>query len=415
MKDFKIWQDLSNSGLIQSIAKTVGTPAYIYSEQVMRQQYQRLQKVLPPSGMVCFAVKACSNLAILSFFKKMGAGFDIVSGGELKRVLISGGRPKEIVFSGVGKTEEEMVLGVKHGILSFNVESEGELRALERVARELNSKAPVAFRVNPNVPVETHPYLSTGLKTSKFGIDSNTALELCKYVSSSSALKLVGLSCHIGSEIKEIAPLRAAYFEMAELAEALMEQGVKIEFVDFGGGFGIDYQRSGDSLDLEKLSGLFQEVSSRLKSIKFLVEPGKFLIAPAGVLLTKVLYRKSNHDNQFAVVDAGMNDLIRPALYKAYHHIEVVGLDDDRKIPISIVGPVCETGCFFAKDRLLPDMKEGDLLLIRDAGAYGSTMASNYNTRPLPAEVLVRDDGSYSVIRQRQSLEQIWENESMQG
>ncbi len=393
-----------------NLARQYSTPLYVYSAAMIRERYEAFDAAfhgIPHT--ICYSVKANSNLSILRLLAKRGSGFDVVSGGELERVLKADRKAaKKVVFSGVGKTRAELSAALKAGIFLFNVESESELEALAECADRLRITAPVALRVNPDVAAETHPYISTGLRQHKFGVPIREARALYAKASTARYLKVRGVSVHIGSQITDVAPFGEAMARVAELVRGLRADGHRIDSVDAGGGLGIGYRNpqpkeSGDSITAyaraltEPLRGL---------NVRLLLEPGRSIVGAAGVLLTTVVYRKENDGKRFLVVDAAMNDLIRPALYGAYHDIIPVVRDMDsaaRSEVTDIVGPVCETGDFFARDRELQAADEGDLLAILDAGAYGMVLASNYNTRPRPAEVLVSGK-SAKVIRRREKL-----------
>jgi diaminopimelate decarboxylase len=352
-------------------------------------------------------VKANSNLSILRLLAKKGCGFDVVSGGELERVLVADRKSaKNVVFSGVGKSREELTVALKAGILLFNVESESELEALAECASRLRNKAPLALRVNPDVAAETHPYISTGLHKHKFGVPIGNALPLYARAATKEYLQVRGVSVHIGSQITEVSPFGEAMSRVAELVRQLRADGHAIDYVDAGGGLGISYDkpRAGDFPAY--VANYARQLSGPLGPLKVrvLLEPGRSILAPAGVLLTSVVYKKANNGKRFLVVDAAMNDLIRPALYGAYHEIVPVALrDGSQKEMADVVGPVCESGDFFARDRELAGVGEGDLLAILDAGAYGMVLASNYNTRPRPAEVLIKGK-TVKVVRRRERV-----------
>jgi diaminopimelate decarboxylase len=359
---------------------------------------------------VCYSAKANSNLSILRLFAGMGCGFDVVSGGELERVLrVDRRAAKKIVFSGVGKTADEIQAALKAGILLFNVESESELSTLAECAEHSKQKARIALRVNPDVPANTHPYISTGLQQHKFGIPIGEARALYARVSGPRYLKVAGVSVHIGSQITDVKPFAVTMERVAELVQELREDGHQIDYVDAGGGLGIAYEESDLPEFSEYLAAYAEAVLQPLRGLKvhLLLEPGRFIVGPAGALLTRVLYRKTNGTKKFVVTDAAMNDLLRPSLYQAHHEIAPVRWDaTPAKEIVDIVGPVCETGDFFARDRELPLINEGDLVALLDAGAYGMALASNYNTRPRPAEVLV-DGKSVKLIRRRETLEDL--------
>ncbi|HYT22591.1 MAG TPA: diaminopimelate decarboxylase, partial [Candidatus Polarisedimenticolia bacterium] len=360
-------------------------------------------------------VKANSNLGILRLIGRAGCGFDVVSGGELERVLrVDRRAAKKVVFSGVGKTSDEMGAALKSRILLFNVESESELWVLAECAARARERARIALRVNPDVPANTHPYISTGLQQHKFGVPIDEARKLHAQASGSGYLQIAGVSVHIGSQITEVDPFAAAMKRVAELVRALRRDGHRIEYVDAGGGLGISYDGS-DNPDFESFVGDYAEaVLGPLRGLKvhLLLEPGRSIVGPAGALLTRVLYKKTNGSKKFLVVDAAMNDFLRPSLYEAYHEIVPLRLgEEDLSERVDVVGPICESGDFFARDRELPVTNEGDVLAILDAGAYGMALASNYNTRPRPAEVLV-EGRSARVIRRRETIGDLLRAES---
>ncbi len=392
---------------LAQLAKKLNTPLYVYSANTIRQRlktFDRAFRAIPHT--VCYSVKANSNLSILSLLAKLGCGFDVVSGGELERVLRADRRAaKKAVFSGVGKTSEEMRAALKADILLFNIESESELEVLAESAAKLKKTARVALRVNPDVSAETHPYISTGLHKHKFGVPIQQARELYAVAAKKKYLETAGVSVHIGSQITDVSPFAAAMERVAELIRGLRADGHQIKYVDAGGGLGIAYRG-------EKLPGLAAQAGAYAEALigpllelklHLLLEPGRSIVAPAGALLTRVLYRKTNNGKKFLIVDAAMNDLIRPSLYQAYHEIVTVRSATADVETTDVVGPVCETGDFFARDRELPVVPEGDLLALLDTGAYGLVLSSNYNTRPRPAEVLV-DGSKFKVIRRRETL-----------
>jgi diaminopimelate decarboxylase len=406
------------------VAEKLGTPLYVYSAGTILDHNTRLDAALAPlDHLICYAVKANSNRAILKLLADAGAGFDIVSGGELFRVLEAGGDPAKCTFAGVGKSREEIEYALEQGVYSFNVESEAELDYINRIAGAKKTRAPIALRVNPDVAARTHEYISTGSRDNKFGIALDHVLAVYERASTMRNIEIAGLQMHIGSQITEAAPFANAIRKVEPIVRELKSKyGVK--FFSIGGGMGIIYRRA-----LESGSGKWwhdhggepsafsvRDYASvimpplRKLPIRILVEPGRFLVGNAGVLLTRVLYIKKSGAKKFAIVDAGMNDLIRPALYQSYHEIvPVIDTKSERERKISkvdIVGPVCESGDFFALDRKMPELHEGDLLAIMSAGAYGFVMASNYNSRPLPAEALVRGN-KFSLIRKRQTREDL--------
>jgi diaminopimelate decarboxylase len=403
---------------LAAVAARFGTPAYIYSAQTAQARFRALDqafKTVPHT--LCYSVKANSNLSLLRLLHKMGAGFDVVSGGELERVARVGKRAlKSTVFSGVGKTAAEMDAALRAGILMFNLESESEMRLLAERARRFQKNrrkttAPIAFRVNPDVVAETHPYISTGLREHKFGVPMSEALRLYSAAAGERGLEVRGISVHIGSQITSVQPFREAMGRVAELARELFKRDHAIRYIDCGGGLGIDYGNgSGIEQDLSATAAAYaQAVLEPLSGldIHLLLEPGRSIIGPAGVLLTRVLYLKRNGQKRFAIVDAAMNDLLRPSLYNAYHQIVPVERRENAGLTrLDIVGPICETGDFFARDRELPALEEGDLLAILDAGAYGMSLASNYNSRPRPVELLVQGK-QVKVIRKRESVKEL--------
>jgi len=390
---------------LRAIAERVGTPCYVYSLATLRRHLQVFDaafEALP--HLVCFSVKANSNLAILRTFTRAGSGFDIVSGGELFRVLKAGADPAKIVFSGVGKTVREMRYALTAGILMFNVESPGELEALNAVAGELGARASVALRVNPDVDPKTHPYISTGLKKSKFGIHIQRSLEDYRRARALAHIDVVGVDCHIGSQLTTVPPFVDALDRVRDLIGRLQSDGFCIRYIDMGGGLGITYNDERPPEPREYAAALAEGL--RGLDVTLILEPGRVIVGNAGVLLTKVLYRKSTDEKNFVVVDGGMNDLIRPALYGSYQAIEAVQRGERGTFVADVVGPVCESGDFFAKDREIPVVESGDLLAVMSAGAYGFVMASNYNARPRPPEVLV-DGDSFHVVRERETLEDL--------
>jgi diaminopimelate decarboxylase len=403
---------ISNQTLC-TLANTHATPLYVYSREVIEARYAELEKALSSAKpLICFAIKANGTLEILRSFARLGAGFDIVSQGELRRALKAEANPEKIVFSGVGKDREELEFALRSGIKFLNVESLPELELLEAVARAINCKAPFCFRINPDVDASTHKHLTTGTKANKFGVPVADALEAALRSAKSPHLEFLGLDCHIGSQINEVEPLERTYVEMLRIANLFEGRGLAVRCIDLGGGFGIGYSGHCTPLDLGALAAMVKRVLAG-KKYEFVFEPGRFLIAEAGTLLTRVLYLKENGSKTFAVVDAGMNDLVRPAMYDAFHAVELVSREAGKEPaqPTDVVGPVCESACYFAHNRVLPVLRSGDLLAIRDAGAYGSVMASNYNARRMPAEVLVEHDGSARVIRRRDTFEDLWKNE----
>jgi diaminopimelate decarboxylase len=395
---------------LQKLAERHGTPLYVYSAAMISERYAAFDAAFRDQPhTICYSVKANSNLTILRMLARKGCGFDVVSGGELERVLTANRKAaKKVVFSGVGKTREELAAALEAGIMLFNVESESELWALAECAGRARKVAPVAMRVNPNVAAETHPYISTGLRKHKFGVPIHDARALYAKASGARYLKVRGVSVHIGSQITDVAPFGEAMARVADLVRELRVGGHRIDYIDAGGGLGIAYEEPNKSEFSAHVAAYARALAAPLRSLNvmLLLEPGRSIIGPAGVLLTSVVYRKENDGKRFLVVDAAMNDLIRPALYGAYHEIIPVtqNVGSVAKSEVTdIVGPVCETGDFFARDRELPVVEEGSLLAILDAGAYGMVLASNYNTRPRPAEMLVSGK-SAKVIRRREKV-----------
>lgn len=395
---------------LPTIAREVGTPCYVYSAHVMAEQFGRLrgamEKALPKNRqpLLCFACKANSNIAVLTHLKHLGSGLEIVSEGELLRGLKAGFDPAKIVSTGVGKQRAEIAAGLKAGILQFNVESLPELETINAVAGELGKTADVAFRLNPDVSGGGHDKISTGRKKDKFGIGIEQIYDIYGLAASLPHVRPVGLSMHIGSQVFEVERFRDAFTRLPDVVKTLRAQGHAVTRLDIGGGFPIIY-REEKLLDLDSYAAWVNDIIVPLDT-DIIMEPGRYLVGNAGVLLSEILYVKETPERSFLIIDAAMNDLIRPAMYDAYHEIEPVAESNRARKRYDIAGPVCETGDTFAKDRELPEMRQGELCAVRSAGAYGASMASNYNTRTLAAEVMVKD-GQYAVIRQRQSYEDI--------
>lgn len=388
-----------------AIADTYSTPCYVYSHAALTQAFRDFDQALQGRNhLICYAMKANSNLAILNLLARLGAGFDIVSGGELQRVLAAGGDPGKVVFSGVGKTADEMRLALDCGILCFNVESEAELLRLNEVAGTMNKIAPISLRVNPDVDANTHPYISTGLKGNKFGVAHEDALRLYRLAASLANLQIKGIDCHIGSQLTETRPFADALDRVLTLVDALEAEGIVLEHLDLGGGLGIRYQDETPPLIADYIDTLLAKLQGRSQTI--LLEPGRALVGNAGLLLTRVEYLKHGAEKNFAIVDAAMNDLMRPALYDAYHDIVPVVPRNNSKAIYEIVGPVCESGDFLGHERLL-DLHQGDLLAILSAGAYGMSMSSNYNSRVRAAEVMVKGQEIF-LIREREKTTELF-------
>ena len=395
---------------LSALAQRFGTPTYVYSRAHIEAQYRAYADAL--AGMphlVCFAVKANSNLGVLNLLARLGAGFDIVSGGELERVLAAGGEPSRIVFSGVGKSRDDMRRALEVGVHCFNVESSVELERLQKVAAELGVKAPVSLRVNPDVDAGTHPYISTGLKENKFGIDIEQAEAVYARAAELPNLEVIGVDCHIGSQLTTLEPFLDALDRLLLLVDKLAARGIVIKHLDLGGGLGVQYRDEQPPLAGDYITAVRKRLAGRDLSLVF--EPGRFIVANAGVLLTQVEYLKHTEHKDFAIVDAAMNDLIRPALYQAWMDVSPVQPRDGEARRYDLVGPICETGDFLAKDRQLV-LEEGDLLAVRSAGAYGFVMSSNYNTRGRAAEVLVDGEQAFEV-RRRETVQELYAGESL--
>jgi len=396
---------------VDEIAGQYGTPCYIYSRAALEQQWRAFDGAfVDRPHLICYAVKANSNLAILNVLARLGSGFDIVSLGELRRVLAAGGNPEKIVFSGVGKREDEILAALKIGIRCFNVEVSSELDRINQLAGQLGVVAPVSFRVNPDVDAKTHPYISTGLKENKFGIDIGKAVSEYRRAAKMPNIKVVGIDFHIGSQLTETAPFLAALDRVLALVDDLQSDGIGLQHLDLGGGLGIRYRSETPPLPAEYIAAIFQRLSGR--DFEILLEPGRAIVGNAGILVTRVEYLKPTENKNFAIVDAAMNDLLRPSLYGAWQ--DIIPVNATVKVETQawdIVGPVCETGDFLGKDRAL-NLGEGDLLAVLSAGAYGFSMSSNYNSRPRVAEIMVDGENSH-LIRARETIEQLWVGEQI--
>ena len=407
-KEGRLWaEDVDISAAVSAWQ----TPCYVYSRATLERHWKAFDTALGEQPhLVCYAVKANSNIAVLNVLAKLGSGFDIVSIGELERVLHAGGSADKIVFSGVGKKAEEMARALDVGIRCFNVESQAELYQLEQVAAEKGVTAPVSLRVNPDVDAKTHPYISTGLKDNKFGIAIDDADNVYQYITDSKHLSVQGVDCHIGSQLTEVTPFVDALDRVLALVDRLAEKNITLHHLDLGGGLGIQYQDETPPLPEEQMAALLQRLQGR--DYEILIEPGRAIAGNAGILITEVLYLKHNEEKNFAIVDVAMNDLMRPALYGAWQAIEPVVQNPQASSKVyDVVGPICETGDFLGKERELA-IEQGDLLVIRSAGAYGFTMSSNYNSRPRIAEVMVDGEKSH-IVRRRETIEQLFENESV--
>ncbi len=390
---------------VREIIEKFGTPCYIYSLATLERHYQAFDQAFSSVGhLVCYSVKANSNLAILAALARLGAGADIVSGGELYRAIKAGIPASRIVFSGVGKTEAEIEAALKSDILMFNVESLQELELIGQMASRMGKEARVALRINPDVDPQTHPYISTGLRKNKFGLPLDQALEGYRLAREMPGLSPVGVDCHIGSQITELSPFLDALKRVKEFISQLEEEGIKISYLDLGGGLGIPYRDETPPHPTYYGQALVKE----LKGLPYtlILEPGRVIVGNAGILVTRVLYTKDTGEKRFVIVDAGMNDLARPSLYGSYHEIVPVRRDERETVVVDVVGPICESGDFLARERPLPEVAPGDLLAVMSAGAYGFVMASNYNSRPRPAEVLVKGDQFY-LVRERESYDDL--------
>jgi diaminopimelate decarboxylase len=392
---------------LAALAADVGTPSYVYSRAMIEERWRAFDDAFGGRDhLVCYALKANSNLAVLDVLARLGSGFDITSGGELERVLAVGGDPAKVVFSGVGKTEAEMRLALEAGIRCFNVESPNELELLNQTAASMQMRAPVSLRVNPDVDPETHPYIATGLRDTKFGIDIEQATDVYRHARDLAHIDVTGVAFHIGSQLTDVAPFAIALERVLDLTGELLDEGFEIEHLDLGGGLGIRYADEPAPEPHEHvlaLLGTLQEFGARYQQLQLLIEPGRSIVGNAGVLLTRVLYLKQGAARNFAVVDAAMNDLLRPALYDAWHDIAPLEIKDGRESDIyDVVGPICETGDFLGRERELA-VAEGDLLAVASVGAYAATMSSNYNARPRAPEVLV-DGDRYCIVRRRETM-----------
>lgn len=396
---------------LSSLANQYGTPLYVYSRATLERHWNAFDKsVAEHPHLVCYAVKANSNLGVLNALARLGSGFDIVSGGELERVIAAGGDPAKVVFSGVGKTSQEMKRALELKIKCFNVESEPELERLNQVAAELGVKAPISLRINPDVDANTHPYISTGLRDNKFGIAFDRAAEVYKFAQSLENLDVQGIDCHIGSQLTDLEPFIDATDRLLALIDDLKAHGVNIKHLDVGGGLGVIYRDEMPPQPSEYATALLERLHNH-KDLELIFEPGRAIAANAGVLLTRVEFLKHTEHKNFAIIDAAMNDLMRPALYQAWQDIVPVSPREGEATTYDLVGPICETGDFLGKDRVLT-LEAGDLLAVRSAGAYGFVMSSNYNTRARVAEVMVDKENTY-LVRQREELSSLWALENV--
>jgi diaminopimelate decarboxylase len=390
---------------VKEIVASVGSPIYIYSQATLVRHFKAMDNAFASvPHTICYSVKANSNLAVLKTFKNLGGGFDIVSGGELYRALTVGVDPKKIVYSGVGKKDDEIAYALESGILMFNVESEQELDRIDQVAGRIRKKAGVAIRVNPDVDPETHPYITTGLKNAKFGINIERAFEQYGRARGMANLEILGIDCHIGSQLTKISPFVDAIKKLKRLLAGVREMGIEMKYLDLGGGLGIQYSDEEPPLPAVYGSEILAETDEL--GLHLLLEPGRNLVGNAGILVGTCLFTKKGEEKNFVIVDAGMNDLARPALYGSFHGVSAVKKDQDGVIIGDIVGPICESGDFLVKDRDIPNFRQGDLIAFMSAGAYGFTMSSNYNSRPRVAEVMVKGD-KFEVVRFREKLEDL--------
>ncbi|MEO5379101.1 MAG: diaminopimelate decarboxylase [Magnetococcus sp. DMHC-6] len=398
---------------LAQIAKEVGTPFFCYSEATLLRHLAVFQQAFAPARhLICYSVKANSNLAVLDALVRQGAGLDIVSGGELARAIKVGCPGSRVVFSGVGKSSREILDALAYDILMFNVESPAELRRINQLAGEMGKKAPVALRINPDVDPKTHPYISTGLKRNKFGIPYHQALKLFEDAKRLPNVELVGLDCHIGSQLDTLEPFVDALRVVLKLLDKLHKRGIRLRYLDLGGGLGIPYDKEKAPPLPERYAGaLLKEIAGR--NVTLILEPGRVIVGNAGVLVTRVNYVKQGEEKRFLITDAGMNDLLRPSFYGAYHTLlPVMRRFDREECLVDVVGPICESADFLAKDRVLMEMEEGELLAVRSVGAYGFVMSSNYNTRPRAPEVMVRGD-RFAVVRRRETIEEMLSSETL--
>ena len=396
---------------VEAIAEKVGTPFYLYSYNTLVRHFNVFDKAFEGiPHLVCYSVKANSNLTLLRLFTSLGGGMDVVSGGELYRALKGGADPKKVVFSGVGKREDEIEYALNAGILMFNVESSQELYAINEVAGRIGKKASIAIRVNPDIDPKTHPYISTGLKKNKFGIDILRAPMAYQTASKLPNLRVVGIDCHIGSQLVEVEPVVEALKKLKRLVQDLRKEGMEIQYLDLGGGLGITYEDEEPPHPVEYASSILEEAKGF--GCTLILEPGRVIVGNAGILVARVLYFKENEEKRFVIIDAGMNDLVRPSYYGSYHQILPVKEQKREEVVVDVVGPICESSDFVAKERKMPKVESGELIAVMSAGAYGFSMSTNYNSRPRVAEVLVRDDEMY-VIRKRENYEDLVRGEEI--
>lgn len=397
---------------VRDIADTAGTPCYVYSQSAIEKNFNSyLNSLAELDPLICYSTKASSNLAILKLYSNLGSGFDIVSGGELKRVLLAGGDTSKVVFSGVGKTDSEIKEAIEAEILFFNIESIDELHAINRVAISMNKKAPIAIRVNPDIDPKTHPYISTGFKKSKFGIEIGSSIDVYREASKMEGIDIVAIDAHIGSQIFELSSFNDSLKKLTDLADTLIKENINIRYIDIGGGLAITYSKEETPPSMDEYAGIVKK-HLKGKPYKPVIEPGRSLIGNAGIMITRVLYTKEASEKNFIIIDAAMNDLIRPAFYNSHHEIVTVKQNENETRTVDIVGPICESGDFLATDREFPVVANGDLLAVLSAGAYGFVMSSNYNTRPRAAEVLVKGQ-KFNIIKEREKFEDLINGEKI--
>jgi diaminopimelate decarboxylase len=396
---------------ISDIAADVGTPFYLYSRRTLENHFRAFDSAFAKTDhLICFSAKANSNLAVLRIFSRLGGGIDVVSGGEIYRAVQAGVKPEKIVYSGVGKRPDEIEYALKQPILMFNIESSQELLAIDQIAGRLGAKAPVSLRVNPDVDPKTHPYISTGLKKNKFGINIQKSLDDYILARTLQNTEVIGVSCHIGSQLTEVGPFVEAVQRIKELVAKLRSAGIRIRYVDLGGGLGITYNQEEPPHPREYAEALMKELPGL--DCTLILEPGRVIVGNAGILVTRVLYTKEGGEKNFVIVDAAMNDLIRPSLYGSYQRVQPVHRKDRIETTVDVVGPICESGDFLAKDRKIPKVEPGELLAVMSAGAYGFTMSSNYNSRPRVAEVMA-DKNRFGVVRKREEYEDLIRGEAI--
>ena len=397
---------------VREIADSFGTPCYIYSYSSIEKNFNSyLTSLSELNPLICYSTKANSNIAVLKLYSKLGAGFDIVSGGELKRIQLAGGDTSKTVFSGVGKTDTEIEEAINAEILFFNIESEDELHAINRVATKLGKKAPIAIRVNPDIDPKTHPYISTGFKKSKFGIEIGNSINVYREASKMEGINSIAIDAHIGSQIFELSSFNDSLTKLTALADTLIKENININYIDIGGGLAITYSKDETPPSMEEYAGILIN-HLKDKPYRLVIEPGRSLIGNAGIMATKVLYTKKGSEKNFIIIDAAMNDLVRPAFYNSHHEIIPVIKNENSTSIVDIVGPICESGDFLATDREFPTVENGEYLAVLSAGAYGFVMSSNYNTRAKAAEVMVKGD-NISIIKERESFEDLIRGEKI--